>query len=494
MRRIPIPENKHILGEMKKRSLRKKIIFVAVLTAIIGSIFSYSKFFTEAETLKHLRVETFTSSGTFTVPSGVTSVTFEGWAGGGGGSTNAGAGGGGAYMSATVSVSAGQEYTVTVGSGGAAGGNNGASTTVERSGTTYLDAQGGRGGGANGGAGGLASAGIGDFGFNGGDGNQGTSGKAGGGGGGTEGAGSSGPGGAGDFFGGAGSGGAGARNHRYYGAGGGSNTSVQRAGLDGAVHVTYQIDGPSGYATIKARNWGRSGGNTTSHVIRLPAGVKTGQLLIVVFSIQGNNPTLSGYDTNDWNLLAEQVNSGTNTVKGAIFYKIADGGSADDLTITSSASEESTHISFAIDRGGTPTASSASGDGTNTAPPSHNAGSAKKYLWIVTSSRDLSVTGDHRVSAPPTDYTDFLYLSPSSFNTGVDTAVATRHREIQTEAPGTFTSSSEQWAAFTIAVPYIDPGDPSSSNNTVKTLIKGGTTIKGGVIFKFFWPFLPILH
>lgn len=472
-----------------QKSFKRKIIFTLITVFVLTAIFSYSKLFTEAETLKHLRVETFTSSGTFTVPSGVTEVTFEGWAGGGGGSTNAGAGGGGAFMSTTMVVEAAQEYTITVGSGGAAGGNNGASTTVERGGTKYLDAQGGFGGGTNGGGGGKASAGIGDFGFDGGNGNQGTSGKSGGGGGGTEGAGSSGPNGGGNYFGGGGSGGAGVENHRYYGSGGGSNTSTQRTGRGGAVHVTYLIDATEGFPTIRARNWGRSGGNTTSHAIRLPAGVKTGQLLLVVFSVQGNNPTLSGYDTNDWNLLGEAVNSGTNTVKGAILYKIADGGNDDDLTITTSASEESTHISFAIDRGGIPTATSLGGDGSNTDPPSHDAGSSRKYLWIATVSRDLSVTGDHRVSAPPTDYTDFLYLSPTSFNTGVDTSVATRHREIQTENPAAFTSSSEQWVSFTIAVPYIDPGTPGESSNTVKTLIKGGTTFKGGVILKLLLPF-----
>ncbi len=472
-----------------RKSFKGKIIFTLITVFVLTAIFSYSKLFTEAETLRHLRVETFTSSGTFTVPSGVTEVTFEGWAGGGGGSTNAGAGGGGAFMSATMIVEATQEYTITVGSGGAAGGNNGASTTVERGGTKYLDAQGGFGGGTNGGGGGKSSAGIGDFGFDGGNGNQGTAGRSGGGGGGTEGAGSSGPNGGGNYFGGGGSGGAGVENHRYYGSGGGSNTSTQRTGRDGAVHVTYLIDASEGFPTIRARNWGRSGGDTTSHAIRLPAGVKTGQLLLVVFSVQGNNPTLSGYDTNDWNLLGEAVNSGTNTVKGAILYKIADGGSADDLTITTSASEESTHISFAIDRGGTPTATGLGGDSTNTNPPSHDALSSRKYLWITTVSRDLSVTGDHRVSAPPADYTDFLYLSPTSFNTGVDTSVATRHREIQIEDPGIFTSSSEQWVSFTIAVPYVDPGDPGESSDTVKTLIKGGTTFKGGVIFKLFLPF-----
>ena len=108
----------------------------------------------EAADTTHKRIEAFPASGTFTVPAGVTSAIFEGWGGGGGGDTGAGSGGGGAYKKATVAVSAGQEYVITVGAGGAVGGSNGGDTTVFRDPTTHLRAEGGKGGGANGGTGG----------------------------------------------------------------------------------------------------------------------------------------------------------------------------------------------------------------------------------------------------------------------------------------------------------------------------------------------------
>ncbi len=63
----------------------------------------------------------YTSSGTFTVPQGVTSITVECWGGGGAGGgargkNSAGGGGaGGAYAMKTLNVSPGQQYTVTVG-------------------------------------------------------------------------------------------------------------------------------------------------------------------------------------------------------------------------------------------------------------------------------------------------------------------------------------------------------------------------------------------
>lgn len=73
---------------------------------------------------------TFPSSGSFTVPSGATSMTVYVYgAGGGSGGCVAnsadqagGGGGGGACAIRTVTVSAGQVYTITVGGGGTAGG------------------------------------------------------------------------------------------------------------------------------------------------------------------------------------------------------------------------------------------------------------------------------------------------------------------------------------------------------------------------------------
>jgi hypothetical protein len=69
-------------------------------------------------------VQTFTATGTWTAPTGVTEVEYLVVAGGGGGGEgNYGAGGGGGaggYRTGTgLSVTAGTDYTVTVGNGGA---------------------------------------------------------------------------------------------------------------------------------------------------------------------------------------------------------------------------------------------------------------------------------------------------------------------------------------------------------------------------------------
>uniref|UniRef100_UPI003594124E glycine-rich domain-containing protein n=1 Tax=Haliscomenobacter sp. TaxID=2717303 RepID=UPI003594124E len=102
---------------------------------------------------------TFNSSGTFIVPTGVTSITVQSWGAGGGGasgsSANRGGGGGGAFATSTFAVVPGASYTVTVGSGGAPGVNGGNSSF----GIVVIAAGGSAApGGLVGGAGGLASA------------------------------------------------------------------------------------------------------------------------------------------------------------------------------------------------------------------------------------------------------------------------------------------------------------------------------------------------
>ncbi len=114
-------------------------------------------------------------SGTFVVPTGVTSVTVKAWgAGGGGGNGSAstgigGAGGGGGFAQSTLTVTAGESLTYNIGtsggggSGSSGGGNGGGFSALLRSGTYLIQAGGGGGGGGslgtNAGDGGAGGAG-----------------------------------------------------------------------------------------------------------------------------------------------------------------------------------------------------------------------------------------------------------------------------------------------------------------------------------------------
>ena len=136
--------------------------------------------------------QTFNTAGTytFTVPPGVTSITVQAWGGGGGargdGTSNRGAGGGGAFAGRTITVSAGQTYTVVVGAGGVATANPGQAGQSSVFGSNLVVADGGAGGANSGGAGGTVANSTGTTRFAGGagGGRGGTTGVGGGGGGG----------------------------------------------------------------------------------------------------------------------------------------------------------------------------------------------------------------------------------------------------------------------------------------------------------------------
>ncbi|MFZ2898921.1 MAG: T9SS type A sorting domain-containing protein [Saprospiraceae bacterium] len=111
---------------------------------------------------------TYNSSGTFTVPAGVTSLTAECWGGGGGGRNGIGGeggGGGGAYARSLIN-SPNASYTVTVGAGGGPGTAGGNSSF----GTAVIALGGGSGTGDTGAPGGSGVGSTGDVKFSGGNG------------------------------------------------------------------------------------------------------------------------------------------------------------------------------------------------------------------------------------------------------------------------------------------------------------------------------------
>ena len=137
----------------KAKGFIRKMFVMVVLLALVGV-----KSWGQVTTVTQYPPTT----GNFTVPSGVSSITIECWGGGGGGGGSfgsnsnttgsaGGGGGGGAYSKKTISVLAGQIYTITIGAGGTAGaaganaGGTGGSTIVTGTGGT-VTASGGAGG------------------------------------------------------------------------------------------------------------------------------------------------------------------------------------------------------------------------------------------------------------------------------------------------------------------------------------------------------------
>jgi len=113
-------------------------------------------------------MQVFTSSGSFTVPSGVTRIEVEvrgGGGGGGGGGISSGrdrvfgaSGGGGGYGMGVFTVSAGTVFSVTVGAGGRGSETNGTAGGTSSFGTLISATGGGGGGSSTGAVGGTSTA------------------------------------------------------------------------------------------------------------------------------------------------------------------------------------------------------------------------------------------------------------------------------------------------------------------------------------------------
>ena len=173
------------MSNHNNKLMKKSTLFFQIVIFI--SFILYPTFYFAQTT------DTYTASGTWTCPAGVTSATIECYGAGGGGagstSTNGtagGGGGGGAYVMKTITVSAGN-YTITIGAGGiggaaatngTAGGNTifGSNLVIANGGGPGLSAASGAGG-----TGGIASGGTTNY--NGGNGANGVSGSYAGGGG-----------------------------------------------------------------------------------------------------------------------------------------------------------------------------------------------------------------------------------------------------------------------------------------------------------------------
>lgn len=198
--------------------------------------------------------------------------------------------------------------------------------------------------------------------------------------------------------------------------------------------------------TVQTRSSGASTAvNATSHVITMPSGITAGDLLIIVFSTDGTADV--SITAGDWIKLDQETGTG---VSSAVFYKFAAG--SDTATVTTG-SEQTSHIVFRISGASVPYIAQANGDSTNTNPPDLDTGTSRNYLWIATATHDSTVVA----SAAPTNYAT-LTTQAAAGTAGASTSTAERSLTASSENPGTFTSSTEQWTSFTIAVPSSSMG------------------------------------
>jgi hypothetical protein len=206
------------------------------------------------------------------------------------------------------------------------------------------------------------------------------------------------------------------------------------------------------FAVVEATNTSFENSAQTTHNISLPAGVSSGDLLIAVLSLDGNNADSTWPSGAD--LWTEQLDLASSGNRLSIAYRNADGTEGATVDVTTDNSRKSSHMTFRISGHAVQApdiTAGATGSGANPNPDSLTpAGGAADIVW-------LAICGtDHEwdFTGWPTDYSNNqLEVNSSSGSFGSSAAAATRNLNTTTQDPGTFThDGSDQWVACTMAV------------------------------------------
>lgn len=206
------------------------------------------------------------------------------------------------------------------------------------------------------------------------------------------------------------------------------------------------------FPVVEATNTSIESVATTSHVVALPAGIVSGNLLLVHFA-SANGDSGTGTPTG-WTKY-QDYDAGA-TITAVSFYRQADGGEGVTLTVTTTASVQSAHNSYRISGHVNPATQApqvgALTVGNDTAPDClalTPTGGAKDYLWIpVTYGRDAEIT------AAPTNYTNLLNAAGAS---NAHCGSARRELNAASEDPGAFTAGATVFwgAAVTVVHPAV---------------------------------------
>jgi hypothetical protein len=212
------------------------------------------------------------------------------------------------------------------------------------------------------------------------------------------------------------------------------------------------------FAQVASTSQASASGSSVS--VTLPTGTATGDLLVVIFSIDGT-PTVTHTGTG-WTQDGQ-----ANVQAGAyVFWKVADG--TDSLTINYSVTEVGGWVAYRItDHGGElelARAANATVDSAPNPPSLTPSWGAADTLWIAGFGSD---DGTKTLSTYPANYTSNQLTVSSGTSASTVTAAATRELNAATENPDAFSlSGSDYWVAFTIAVKPAGSSPSGSVNVT----------------------------
>jgi hypothetical protein len=214
--------------------------------------------------------------------------------------------------------------------------------------------------------------------------------------------------------------------------------------------------GSGSYPIIRSKTHSSESSNTQFHDVRLPSTIEAGDTLIVAFVCDGDVWVTWENEGTDWHVIYEE-DAGNSGPTLSIAWKNAVGNEdGTTITVTTGSSEESVHLSYAIQNADDPAVSppeasvEASGHSSSPNPGSLSpSGGSKNYLWFAFYGCD----DDDMASSYPSTYVDNRETFESSSGSGTCAiGAASRNYDSNYDNPGSFRISSEQWEAVTVAV------------------------------------------
>jgi len=218
-------------------------------------------------------------------------------------------------------------------------------------------------------------------------------------------------------------------------------------------------------ATVQSTNTSVMTGNSTTHTVDLPATVNSGDFLII-FAATDGTPTTTA--PTGWTKIID------NRIH--VFVKVADGTEGGtQVTFSSSASEQSAHISFAGDNWG----GSLSDIEISTGTTGNSTTPDPDVSPTVTNADNLFVAifgaarGDVTLTSYPTDYDDNQFFNPNgNGGPGATISVASRDLTAANDNPGVFTiGAGTSWGAGTLV---IKPAAAGATTALTGTMLAGG--------------------
>lgn len=241
---------------------------------------------------------------------------------------------------------------------------------------------------------------------------------------------------------------------------------------NGKIYVLGGACTADDYPTVLSVTPSKQDSNVTSHTVNMPGTINSGDLLLALFTSDGN-PTVSA---TGWTQIGTTQANGS-ALNTSIWARVATGSEGASQTFTTSAGEQSATQVYRIQAGtwrnsGTLTSDVNASNGVsattqNPNPPSLDPGSwgTEKTLWIAYAGGSRYASA----SSYPTSYTAASYIAGGTNTNGASTASAYLQAEAASQDPGTFTMNNSQASvARTVAVRPAVPSFSYTVNNRVQ--------------------------